>query len=467
VSRKKLKQVELEITGIAHKGAAVGRTADGMVVFIKDVVPGDRVSALLTKKLKGTWQGRLEEIIRPSTFRIQPDCKHFGVCGGCSWQQLDYNHQLIHKEKLVADSLIRIGKINPEKIESILPAPEIFFYRNKLEFTFSTQKWFEEKKVDNDSNESREALGFHRPGIFYKVVDIEKCHLQIDISNNIRNELRSWCLKNKIAFYNIRNHEGILRNLIIRSNTEGQIMCILIIASPVSEIIKQLIDHLTSNYKEIVSFYTIVNEKMNDSYYDLTYQKHFGEDYLTQQLNHVKFLIGPKSFFQPNPGQAANLYSQVAAFAQLTGKEIVYDWYCGVGSIGIYLAKNAARVIGIEEIPEAINDAHLNADANGLDNCYFEVCSTDNINIENMIQQHGSPDVMIVDPPRAGMNPLVIEHIKQLKPLRLIYVSCNPATQARDILLLSEFYQTEKVKPVDMFPHTNHVESVALLSLQE
>jgi 23S rRNA (uracil1939-C5)-methyltransferase len=466
MSRTKPKIVELEITGLAHKGAAVGKTDDGMVVFVRDAVPGDRVKALLNKKRKGTWHGYLEEIIRYSDQRTKAVCKHFGICGGCSWQNLAYTEQLHQKEKMVRDSLTRIGKVANEIIEEILPAPFTEYYRNKLEYTFSKNRWLTKVELENAGTAlSNNALGFHRPGIFHKIVDIEKCYLQNDYSNHIRNFVREHAIRESLEFYDIKNQKGFLRNLIIKSNTKNEIMCIIVFGYEDEDASTKLIKDLISKFPEIISLHQVINTKKNDSYFDLSFQKVYGEDYLLENLDHAKFLIGPKSFFQTNPKQTAALYGLVAEYASLKGTETVYDWYCGVGSIGIYLANNANKIIGVDEIAEAIHDAEQNAKVNELDNCHFYITDAKDADIDGIIEKHGRPDVLIVDPPRAGMHPNVINQIIHLQPSKLIYVSCNPATQARDILLLSTHYKIEKIKPVDMFPHTNHVESVALLSL--
>lgn len=463
----KQKIVEVEITGLAHKGAAAGRTDDGMVVFVQGVVPGDRVKVLLHKKRKGSWQGFAEEIIRYSKHRVTPVCRHFGVCGGCSWQHLNYGEQLRQKEILVRDALTRIGKLDASVIDDILPAQQTEYYRNKLEYTFSNNRWLsKEELVNKDLTLERAALGFHRPGIFYKVVDITKCHLQRDNTNPIRNFIRDYALKEHFDFYDIKDKKGFLRNLIIKSNEQGNIMCIFILSHLDEAFISSIIKHLVSRFPEIISIYYSVNAKSNDSYSDLNFIKCFGEDYLVETLDQVKYYIGPKTFFQTNTRQATALFKLVADYSGLTGKEIVYDWYCGVGSIGIFLANRAAQVIGIEEVPESIEDAKLNAALNGLKNCHFITSDTKHIVVEEWLQKYKAPDLIIVDPPRMGLHPEVISKLTMFKPPRIIYVSCNPSTLARDLLLLQTHYKVEKIKPVDMFPHTNHVESVALLSLQ-
>lgn len=467
MSPSKNKIVEVEISGIAHKGAAVGRTDEGMVVFVEGVIPGDRVQVELKRKRKGSWQGHLLQIIRSSKYRINPVCSHFGICGGCSWQNLDYREQLQQKETLVKDVLTRIAKVQPELIEPIFPATNTEFYRNKLEFTFSKYKWLTAEQLNQElAAEDKLALGFHRPGNFTKIVDIEKCYLQSELSNEIRNWIKEYSIKKTLSFYDIKEQTGFLRNLIIRSNAKNEYLCILSIGHEDTSAVFELSEELKQRFNQIKSFYVILNSKKNDSLFDLSFQKIFGDVYLTEYLDHVKFLIGPKSFFQTNSQQAITLYRIVAEFANLSGAEVIYDLYCGVGSIGIYLAAKAAVVVGVEEIAEAIEDAKLNARINELSNCHFYVSDTKNINLESIIEKHGCPDLIIVDPPRVGLHEEVIEKIIGLKAIKLIYVSCNPATQARDLLLLNEAYEIVKIKPVDMFPHTNHIESVALLSLR-
>ncbi len=468
MSKSKPKIAELEITGLAHKGLAVGRTDDGMVVFVNDAVPGDRVQVMLTRKRKGAWFAHLISILRHSIHRTEPVCSHFGICGGCSWQNLNYSEQLKQKETLVRDALCRIGKISDQLIESILPALHTEYYRNKMEYTFSNYRWLTELEISqSDQIVNQKALGFHRPGNFNKIVDIHKCHLQIDSTNSIRNFIRDYSLKLNLEFYDIKLQQGLLRNVIIKSNSKSEIMCILVFHYEDQNSIKGFVKHLHTEFPEIVSIYYVINPKKNDSYFDLNFIKLFGLDYLTEYLDHAKFLIGPKSFFQTNPEQAARLYQIVLEFCDLKGNEIIYDLYCGVGSIGIYLAKNAFKVIGIEEVKEAIDDARINARENDLENCHFYISDAKDIDALELQKNHGKPDVLIVDPPRAGLHLSVVNQILSLSPAKLVYVSCNPATQARDILLLSEKYLVKRIKPVDMFPHTNHVESVALLSLQK
>ncbi|MEI2696459.1 MAG: 23S rRNA (uracil(1939)-C(5))-methyltransferase RlmD [Saprospiraceae bacterium] len=468
MKKKSIRREIVHVTGIAHKGTAVGRTAEGLVVFVDHAIPGDQVEVILTKKRKGVWQGKTETILMPSPHRVEPVCAHFGICGGCSWQHLNYPEQLNQKQTVVYDALTRIAKIDQALFEPILGASQTEFYRNKLEFTFSNKRWLTEEELHTELAASDKlALGFHRPGNFNKVVDIQKCYLQSDRSNDIRNFIKDFAVQQEWDFYNIHEQKGYLRNLIIRSNSQNNIMCILVTAFDDHEKLDALLEVLPKKFPEIVSFYKVINPKRNDSLFDLNFVKVFGQDYLTEQMDHVNFLIGPKSFFQTNTSQATELYRIVKDFCSLKGTETVYDWYCGVGSIGIYLANSARQIVGVDEIGEAIEDARLNADANQLLNCQFFHSDAKDISIENLVASFGKPDVVIVDPPRAGLHEKVIEHLKQLKPETLVYVSCNPGTQARDLALLKENYQVIKIKPVDLFPHTNHIESVALLSLHK
>lgn len=466
--KKTIRKEIVQVTGIAHKGSAVGRTAEGLVVFVDHAVPGDQVEVSLIKKRKGVWQGKTESILTPSPHRKEPVCNHFGICGGCSWQHLNYTEQLNQKQTVVYDALTRIAKIDQALFEPIVAASQTEFYRNKLEFTFSNNRWLTEQELNTELTESdKRALGFHRPGNFNKVVDIQRCHLQSDASNEIRNFIKDFAMQRNWEFYNIRENIGFLRNLIIRSNAQNQIMCILVTAYEDQDKLEALLEVLPNRFPEIVSLYKVINPKKNDSLFDLNFIKVFGQDYLTEKLDHVNFLIGPKSFFQTNSRQATELYRIVKDFCSLKGTETVYDWYCGVGSIGIYLADSAKQIVGVDEIGEAISDAYLNAESNQLQNCRFFHSDAKDISIENLLETFGKPNVVIVDPPRAGLHERVIEHLKQLKAETLVYVSCNPATQARDLALLKEIYEVIKIKPVDLFPHTNHIESVALLSLHK
>ncbi len=467
MARKNNKTAVIRIHGIAHNGHAVGRTEEGMVVFVEGAVPGDLAEVVLLRKRKGSWHGRVQMILTESEYRTDSFCEHFGVCGGCSWQHLNYEAQMKFKSDWVKDAIQRIAKIEDVQFEDPLPAEKTTYYRNKLEFTFSAHKWFTSTdKNQEKGSEPSFALGFHRPGHFSKVVDIQKCFLQADPSNEIRNFVRSFAVEHGYSFYDIKKHEGFLRTLIIRNTIDGSVQCILSVGEEDSKKLKEIVDATTNSFPQIRSFYTVLNTKWNDSLFDLDFQLQHGEAYLTETLDHVKFLIGPKSFFQTNTRQAARLYRQVEEYANLTGKETVFDLYCGVGSIGIYLARKAAKVVGIEEIPEAISDAKINAQANHIEHCHFLVSDAKDARLSEIADIHGFPDLVVIDPPRTGLHEQVCESLNLLGAPRIIYVSCNPATQARDLGLLAERYKLEKIRAVDLFPHTNHVESVALLSLQ-
>ncbi|MBK7797960.1 MAG: 23S rRNA (uracil(1939)-C(5))-methyltransferase RlmD [Saprospiraceae bacterium] len=464
MARKSIKTVELNITGVGHKGMAIGRTPEGMVVFVKGGIPGQKALVSLSKKRKGVWQGRIEEILEESAHQVPAFCSHFGICGGCSWQSLDYSEQLRQKEILVRDALIRIAKVEQTSFEPILAAPDQKYYRNKLEFTFSTHRWLSREEIDNDQSKlNKNALGFHRPESFDKVVDINQCFLQDEISNQIRNEVRSYSLQNGLSFYDIRTHSGLLRNMIIRTNMKSEVMMVLSASEYDHDKILPLFNHLQNQFPKIISAHLAINIKKNDSWFDLECKKIFGLESLPETLDHVHFNIGPKSFFQTNTRQTVNLYKLIEEYAQLSGSEIVFDVYCGVGSIGIFLARHASKVIGIEEIPAAIEDAQKNAQINHQDNLVFHTGDARALLNEEMIQNYGIPDVLVVDPPRVGLHPEVVQSILKFAPKRIVYVSCNPATQARDIALMNESYYVKKIRPVDMFPHTNHVEAVALL----
>ncbi|MDQ3140838.1 MAG: 23S rRNA (uracil(1939)-C(5))-methyltransferase RlmD [Bacteroidota bacterium] len=458
---------EVEITGLGHKGTAVGRTDEGMVVFVQGAVPGDRILVALLKKRKGVWLGKTREVLRYSEHRTEARCQHFGVCGGCSWQNLLYKEQLHQKEIIVRDAFTRIAKTHIGQFEPILEAPEEFEYRNKLEYTFSVHRWLTQEDMQSDEPRIRTgALGFHRPGIFDKIVNIEHCHLQGNLSNDIKNYIRLFAEKNQLSFYDIRNHTGFLRNLIIRVNLHNEILLVLVVSVADQDQLTDLFIELQHKFPQINSAWKVVNSKRNDSLYDLNFEKIFGSDYIIESLHDVAFNISPKSFFQTNTRQAVRLYDLVKSYAALKGNEIVYDLYCGVGSIGIFLAREAKFIIGVEEIAEAIEDAKQNAQLNKLTNCHFVHGDAKNIFNEELIARFGRPDVLILDPPRVGLHSDLILQILEIKADRIVYVSCNPATQARDVSLLLEKYDLVKIRPVDMFPHTNHIESVAQLKLK-
>ncbi len=453
----------VEIEKIAAKGKALARV-DGVVVFVSGAVPGDVVDLQVLRKRKNYYEAKVIKFHHYSKDRVEPKCQHFGICGGCKWQNLDYQYQLQYKQQEVVEAFEHIASVSPEQVRPIIASDNIFYYRNKLEFTFSAHRWLTEQ--DPISEEHPPALGFHAPGMFDKVVDIYQCLLQKEPSNQIRNLVRDIALERDYEFYNIREHTGFLRNLIIRNNLAGQFMVILQVAQDRPDDVAYILNTLREHFPQIVSLYYIVNQKKNDSYADLEPVHFWGEKFLIEDLDGLKFRVHPKSFFQTNTRQALNLYRVAKEFAQLTGNEVVYDLYTGTGTIALYVARDAKKVIGIEYIAEAIEDARENAKFNQIDNTEFFVGDMKDVMNQDFIINNGRPDVIILDPPRAGMHKSVVEAIKFASPKRIVYVSCNPATQARDVQLLSDKYELVVTQPVDMFPHTYHVENVALLKLK-
>ena len=460
--RKPRKQVQIEIVGLAHKAYALGKTAEGLVVFTKHVVPGDQALVELTRKRNGVWLANVKELLHQSKDRVEPKCKHFGICGGCSLQNLSYDAQLIQKEKIVQDAITRIGKLKPKLFEPILAADPIFYYRNKLEFTFSELRWKTQEEM-NSEEFSTPALGFHRPESYHKVVDITECHLQWTKTNEIRNWLKAYALEHDLSFYNVKEHKGWLRNVFFRTNRQGQIMMCLSVSNQNDEPLFALLNAIQRQFPELCSIFYTINTKLNDAWADLELKHFYGEKVLRENLDHAVFEIGPKSFFQTNTSQAERLYKLVAEYAELKGTECVYDLYCGVGSIGIFLAQSCKTIIGVEEIPEAIEDAKRNAQLNQFNHCHFYTGDAKMVLTEEFRSKNPSPDVVILDPPRTGLHADVIQQVLQMNAQKIIYVSCNPATQARDLALLNEAYELAKLRAVDMFPQTNHIESVAQL----
>lgn len=454
------------ITDIGAEGNAIAR-AGGQVVFVPMLVPGDVVDIRVTKKRKNYLEGRVIRFHEYSPDRIKPVCRHFGVCGGCKWQHLPYSLQLKYKEKQVTDNLTRIGKIHPGEILPIVASDEIYYYRNKLEFTFSDRRWFTKEELDSETDFSgKDALGFHVPGFFDKVLDIKECHLQPEPSGSIRNAVRRYAHRKGLSFFNLRQQSGFLRNLVIRTTGSGDVMVIVVFFLDEQERIEGLLDFLAEEFPRITSLWYIINRKKNDSLADQEPVLYRGDDYLTEEIGGLKFRIGPKSFFQTNSRQAEKLYGIARDFAGLTGRETVYDLYCGTGTIAAYLASQAARVTGIEYIEEAVHDARINSDINNLKNTEFVAGDLKDVLCDSFFRDHGHPDVIITDPPRAGMHANVVRSVMEAGPARIVYISCNPATQARDISMLSERYEVVKIQPVDMFPQTHHVENVALLKLK-
>jgi 23S rRNA (uracil1939-C5)-methyltransferase len=451
----------ITITDVAAEGKAIARYND-LVVFIPYAVPGDVVDIQITRKKNSYAEGKVIAVHSYSAERAEPFCEHFGICGGCKWQNLPYASQLAYKHKQVYDNLTRIGKITSFDMLPILGSEKTQFYRNKLEFTFSNKAWMSYEMLQSGTPRTA-ALGFHIPGMFDKVLHIQKCWLQDDISNSIRNTIHAFCQSKDISYFDLKEQHGMMRNIIVRTSSTGEIMVIVIFYEKDQSIINEMLQDLLDNIPIISSLLYIHNTKANDTIFDQQIHVFKGTDHIFEQMEGLKFKIGPKSFYQTNSRQAYELYKITREFASLTGKELVYDLYTGTGTIANFVANTAHKVIGIEYVPEAIEDAKVNASINNITNTSFFAGDMKDILNESFIQTHGKPDVIITDPPRAGMHDDVIKAILYAAPKKIVYVSCNPATQARDILLLSEKYDVIKVQPVDMFPHTHHVESVVLL----
>lgn len=457
----------ITITGIADKGQSVGRTAEGEVVFVEEAVPGDVVTIEVNRKRKGFYNGHLKVIEQYSLDRTTPFCEHFGVCGGCKWQHLSYEAQLRHKQTVVRDALLRIGKVPIQDLQPILAAERTTYYRNKLEFSFSNKKWLSTAEIKSGISNLESVVGFHRAGAFDKVVNVEQCWLQPEPSNAIRNAVRSIAIAQELSFYDARENNGFLRNMILRISSIGEVMLIIAFHKDQPEKYRPFLDEILRIFPEITTILYCINPKVNDYLMDLEMIVYHGKGFIEERLGDVRFKIGPKSFFQTNTYQGKRLYDTVVEFADLQGNENVYDLYTGIGSIGLYVAKRVRQVVGIEEIPAAIDDARENAALNQIDNAIFYAGDVKNILTTEFAQQHGRPDVLITDPPRAGMHPDVVKMLLELAAPKIVYVSCNPATQARDLNLLSPKYEVLKVRPVDMFPHTHHIESIALLALKK
>lgn len=452
--------------GVADRGKGVGRTADGIVVFVEGAVPGDVADVFVQKKKGGFIEGKLDKLVVPSPQRVEPFCGHFSVCGGCKWQNLAYETQLQHKHQAVVDAFERIAKVEVGEMQPILGAPDITFYRNKLEFAFAHKRWLLDEEL-NTGIIPGGGLGFHRAGAFDKVVDIQECWLQTNLSNEIRNAAREIAVEQDLTFYDQRHHKGFLRNLMIRSTTTGEIMLLFSFGYDNPEAIDMYLGEISARFPQLTTIVYCINGKKNDTVFDLEMVHFLGKGYVVEQLGDLKFKIGPKSFFQTNSKQAKNLYDTVVEFAGLTGSEKVYDLYTGTGSIALYVAHSCGEVIGIEEIPEAIADAEENRALNNISNAIFYAGDVRHVLSPEFAAKHGKADVVITDPPRAGMHEKAVQFLLDLAAPRIVYVSCNPATQARDIQLLDEKYSVLKVRPVDMFPHTHHIENVALLELKK
>lgn len=461
--RKHLFFERVEIKDIGAEGKAIARI-DNIVTFVRLVAPGDIVDLEVIKKRSRYMEARVIKIHRLSESRVDPICKHFGICGGCKWQHLNYSDQLKYKQKQVEDALIRIGKLELPGINTIIGCRSPYLYRNKLEFAFSSKRWHSKEEIASGQQFSEYGgLGFHVPGQYEKVVNIEECWLQPEPSNSIRNELRKFAIDHHLSFFNPRLQEGFLRNLIIRTSSTSEVMVILSFFHDDEEKRNLILEYLKNKFPAIHSLMYTINSKGNDTLYDQEIKVYYGKDYITEKLDDLKFRVGPKSFFQTNTHQSVELYRIVRDFAVLTGNELVYDLYSGTGTIANFIAGNAKKVIGIESVAEATEDAKINSEINGITNTVFITGDIKELLKPGFFERYGYPDVLITDPPRSGMHPKVVESIAEVLPAKIIYVSCNPATQARDIALLSSAYSIHKMQPVDMFPQTQHVENVVLL----
>lgn len=464
--KKALPLIEnVEVIDVAAEGKAIVKI-DDLVVFVPYAVPGDIVDLQITRKKNKYAEGKVVRFVSYSPNRTEAFCEHFGICGGCKWQILPYSEQLKFKQKQVTDNLTRIGKIELPEIMPILGSEKTEFYRNKLEFTFSNKKWLTLEQLQEGTSfedMNMNALGFHIPGMFDKVLDINKCWLQDDISNQIRNFIRQYCNTHSYTFFDLRNRGGMMRNIFVRTSTTGELMVIVVFYENVRKEREALLNAIGNEFPQITSLLYIINEKANDTITDQTVLTWKGNDFIYEEMEGLKFKIGPKSFYQTNSEQAYNLYKVARDFAGLTGDELVYDLYTGTGTIANFVARQAQKVVGIEYVEDAIEDAKVNSEYNKINNTLFYAGDMKDILTQDFINEHGRPDVIITDPPRAGMHDDVIDVILFAEPHKIVYVSCNPATQARDLNLLDAKYKVTKVQPVDMFPHTHHVENVVLL----
>jgi len=459
-SKPLLEQILIE--DIAAEGKAIGRV-ENKVVFVPFAAPGDVVDIQVTNNRKNFMEGHVVKWHAYSPKRVEPFCYHFGLCGGCKWQNLPYNEQLRYKQKQVADQLKRIGKIELPEISPIIGSKNTTHYRNKLEFTFSDSRWLTREEIEQAGEIERiPALGYHIPGRFDKVFDVSNCYLQPEPSNSIRLAVRDYSIRHGIPFLNLYTKQGLLRNLIIRTASTGEVMTILSVTRYNNEV-QDLLEYLRISFPQITSLMYVENSKLNETISDLEVKLFAGKDHIIEEMEGLKFRVGPKSFYQTNSEQALELYRVARNFAQLTGNELVYDLYTGTGTIANFVARNAQKVVGIEYVPEAIEDAIINSQLNGITNTLFFAGDLKDFLNDKFIDEHGKPDVVILDPPRAGIHPDLAKVLVAAQPNRIIYVSCNPATQARDIALMSELYKVTRIQPVDMFPHTHHVENVVLL----
>ena len=464
--RKETKKIIFEnitVLDAGAKGVSVAKAPEGQVIFIPNVVPGDVIDVQTLKKRKSYYEGRAIKFHKLSVHRTEPVCQHFGTCGGCKWQNMKYEQQLFYKNQEVYNNLKRIGKIELPDFEPILGSEKQFFYRNKMEFGFSDSRWLTNEEIQSGESFQKNALGFHIPRMWDKILDIEKCHLQEDPSNALRNSIRDLATEKGMTFFNARNHTGLLRTLMMRTASTGEIMVLIQFFEEDKTNRELLLDFIYEKFPNITSLQYVINSKANDTLYDQDIILYKGRDYILEEMEGLHFSINAKSFYQTNSDQAYELYKITREFAGLTGNELVYDLYTGTGTIAQFVSKLAKKVIGVEAVPEAIFDAKENAKRNEITNCEFYVGDMKNVFNEDFIASHGKPDVIITDPPRDGIHKDVVQQILNIAPERIVYVSCNSATQARDLALLDEKYKVTRVRPVDMFPQTHHVENVVLL----
>ena len=456
----------VEIIDVGAEGKAIGKALDrenNIIVFVPYVIPGDIVDVQITKKKRNYLEGRAINFRNRSPYRLKPFCSHYGICGGCKWQILPYEKQTFYKQQQIYENLSRIGKIELPEMQPIIGSEKTKYYRNKLEYTFSNRRYLTFEEMDSSEEKEMNALGFHVPRLFDKVIDIEKCYLQDEPSNEIRLAIKGYALEHKLSFFDIRNHNGLLRNLIIRTSSTGEVMVIVAFYENQPENIKALLQFIEKQFPVIISLMYVINQKANDTIADQEIILFAGRDHIFEKMEGLKFKIGPKSFYQTNSEQAYTLYKITRNFAELTGNEIVYDLYTGTGTIANFIAKDAKFVIGLEYIEEAVRDAKINSELNSINNTEFFAGDIKDILNQDFINTKGRPDVIITDPPRAGMHQNVIDSILYAQPHKIVYVSCNSATQARDINLMDNYYKVIKIQAVDMFPHTHHVENVVLL----
>ncbi|QKJ32349.1 23S rRNA (uracil(1939)-C(5))-methyltransferase RlmD [Mucilaginibacter mali] len=455
----------VSIIDIAEEGRGIGKPGE-MVLFIDKAVPGDVVDVELYRKKKNFGEGKIIELKKASDHRTTPFCEHFGTCGGCKWQHMDYSAQLQFKQKAVNDALSRLAKIDTTGMLPIVPSPEDRYYRNKLEFTFSDKRWLYDGESREDEQLNMNALGFHIPGRFDKILDVNHCYLQADPSNQLRNSINNFAKQHGISYYNLKNHTGSLRNLIIRTSTTGELMVIVVFAFASQEEVDLLMNFVDKDFPQITSLLYILNEKKNDTIFDQEVLVWRGPEYIHEEMNGIRFRIGPKSFYQTNSVQALRLYEITRDFAGFKGDELVYDLYTGAGTIANFVAGSVREVVGVEYVPSAIEDAKINSAINNITSTKFYAGDMKDVLNADFVAEHGKPDVIITDPPRAGMHPDVVARLMEIEAPKIVYVSCNAATQARDLLVLKEKYTVTRIQPVDMFPHTQHVENVVLMELK-